>query len=37
MRKFLLPLIFAAAAFAQQSWNTPFPPHKVIGNVYFIG
>mgnify|MGYP003704332713 CR=1 FL=1 len=37
MRTLLLSLIFAAAAHAQQSWNTPFPPHKVIGNVYFIG
>jgi metallo-beta-lactamase class B len=27
----------SASAFAQQNWNTPFPPHKVVGNVYFIG
>jgi metallo-beta-lactamase class B len=31
--------LFAAsvAAFAQQNWNEPFPPYKVIGNVYYIG
>jgi metallo-beta-lactamase class B len=22
---------------AQTDWNKPFPPHKVIGNVYFVG
>src|ERR1700720_3864602 len=22
---------------AQIQWNKPFPPHKVIGNVYFVG
>lgn len=30
-------LATSLAAFAQQNWNEPFPPHKVIGNVYFIG
>jgi metallo-beta-lactamase class B len=26
------------AAFSQaRDWNKPFPPHKVIGNVYFVG
>ena len=29
--------ITSLAAFAQQNWNEPFPPHKVIGNVYYIG
>jgi hypothetical protein len=24
-------------AFANNDWNKPFPAHKVIGNVYFIG
>jgi metallo-beta-lactamase class B len=37
MPKILALLLLAASAFGQQSWNTPFPPHKVIGNVYFIG
>jgi len=30
----------SAMAFAQapaRDWNKPFPPHKVIGNVYFVG
>lgn len=30
-------LVTSLAAFGQQNWNEPFPPHKVIGNVYFIG
>ncbi|HEY1240049.1 MAG TPA: subclass B3 metallo-beta-lactamase [Bryobacteraceae bacterium] len=38
----ILPCILlgAAALFAQNNqtdWNKPFPPHKVIGNVYFVG
>jgi metallo-beta-lactamase class B len=33
----LLPLLFAATAFAQTDFNKPFPAHKVIGNVYFVG
>ena len=24
-------------ACAQTNWNAPFPPHKVIGNVYYVG
>ena len=24
-------------AFANIDWNKPFPPHKVIGNVYSVG
>ncbi len=33
-------IFFAAAALASaqtRDWNKPFPPHHVIGNVYFIG
>ena len=33
-------LCFAAVPLAAQphrDWNRPFPPHKVIGNVYFVG
>jgi metallo-beta-lactamase class B len=26
-----------AAALAQTDWNAPFPPHRVIDNVYFVG
>ena len=39
----LLPcLLLAGLALAQNKqpavdWNKPFPPHKVIGNVYFVG
>jgi metallo-beta-lactamase class B len=40
----LLPAAFALAqgkqgkaAFDGIDWNKPFPPHKIIGNVYFVG
>ena len=34
--------LFAASQLAAQSntrseWSKPFPPHQVIGNVYFVG
>jgi metallo-beta-lactamase class B len=38
-----LSLVLGAAVAAQQfsryepEWNTPAPPHKIIGNVYFVG
>lgn len=43
MKKCLLSLvvalIFAAGAFGQVTpdWTNPFPPHRVIGNVYYVG
>jgi metallo-beta-lactamase class B len=39
MTKILRVLLLSgfACAFGQGTWNTPFPPHKVVGNVYFIG
>ena len=35
----LLVLVFAASLLAQVSpeWTKPFPPHHVIGNVYYVG
>jgi metallo-beta-lactamase class B len=30
-------LVFAQNKTGQVDWNKPFPPHKVIGNVYFVG
>src|SRR4029453_19407843 len=36
----LLASLFAAGLRAQNQqtdWNKPFPPHKVIGNVYYVG
>ena len=30
-------LLLAGLGVAQTDWNKPFPPHKVIGNVYFVG
>ena len=42
MRRFLLllPLVLAttgALGQSQAEWNAPFPPHRVIDNVYFVG
>jgi len=34
---FLIIAIGLGQALAQTDWNKPFPPHKVIGNVYFVG
>jgi len=37
---FTLALTFCVAHLAAQNspeWSEPFPPHKVIGNVYFVG
>jgi metallo-beta-lactamase class B len=35
----VVALIFAAGAFGQVTpdWTNPFPPHRVIGNVYYVG
>ena len=35
----LLTLVFAGSAFAQATldWTNPFPPYRIIGNVYYIG
>jgi len=30
-------LLLAGLGMAQTDWNKPFPPHKVIANVYFVG
>lgn len=37
MPRLILLLAFTLSVFGQRTWNTPFPPHKVVGNVYFIG
>ena len=40
MRILTCVLLGAAGLLAQNNqtdWNKPFPPHKVIGNVYFVG
>ena len=35
----LLTLVFASSAFAQATpdWTNPFPPYRIIGNVYYVG
>src|SRR5438105_12996258 len=42
MHKLLLPAIavvfFPVAGFAQPAgWNDPFPPHKIMDNMYYVG
>ncbi|HEX3438071.1 MAG TPA: subclass B3 metallo-beta-lactamase [Pseudacidobacterium sp.] len=38
-RLFLIVLFFAGNLFAQTNpdWVAPFPPHRIIGNVYYVG
>jgi metallo-beta-lactamase class B len=38
-RSWILLLAFTACAFAQMDpeWTEPFPPHRVIGNIYYVG
>jgi len=38
MRQFLLLAFLSLAAFGQPNgWNDPFPPHKVMDNMYYVG
>jgi hypothetical protein len=39
LRPLILALCFAAGLLAQgnSDWTEPFPPHRVIGNVYYVG
>src|SRR6476660_6942819 len=36
---FLFLLTFAGKAFAQEApdWTNPFPPYRIIGNLYYVG
>src|ERR1700687_2959640 len=38
-RGLFLTLVLAGSAFAQATpgWTSPFPPHRIIGNVYYVG
>jgi len=46
-RRFIAIFLFACTLFAQPAdklfsqtnpdWTTPFPPHRIIGNVYYVG
>ena len=40
-RLFAIAFLFAGSLFAQGAtnpeWTTPFPPHRIIGNVYYVG
>jgi metallo-beta-lactamase class B len=35
----LLSLVFACGALAQEApdWTNPFPPYRIIGNIYYVG
>ena len=39
MIRILLALAFTTGLFAQgnAAWSEPFPPHRVMGNIYFVG
>ncbi len=37
MRTLLIGLLCSVLGAQQTGWEAPFPPHKVIGNVYYIG
>jgi metallo-beta-lactamase class B len=39
LRAAIVMLVFAGGAFAQTSpdWTNPFPPYRIIGNVYYVG
>lgn len=39
LRSLLLCLTYSATLLAQQNpdWTSPFPPHKIIANVYYVG
>lgn len=34
---FIVTLGFAGVALAQADWNTPFPPFRIAGNLYYVG
>ena len=36
---FMFLLVFAGRALAQDEpdWTNPFPPYRVIGNIYYVG
>ncbi len=37
-RGWILGLLLSAALWGQSSdWMEPFPPHRVVGNVYYVG
>ena len=38
-RTLILTLLFAGGLFAQETpdWTQPFPPHHIIGNIYYVG
>jgi metallo-beta-lactamase class B len=37
MPNLLVAFLLSASAFAQTDFNQPFPPHKIAGNVYYVG
>jgi metallo-beta-lactamase class B len=39
LRLFLVSLVFTGSLFAENhpEWTQPFPPYRIIGNVYYVG
>jgi metallo-beta-lactamase class B len=37
MRKLAIFCVFATLAAAQADWTTPFPPHRIADNLYYVG
>ena len=39
LRAIVVMLVFAGGVFAQEAseWTNPFPPYRIIGNVYYVG
>lgn len=37
MKLLLLLPLFALSVFAQNDWDEPFPPHRIAGNLYYVG
>ena len=39
MISLIAPIALSAALFSQlpSPWTEPFPPHKIVGNVYYVG
>ena len=37
LRSFAILMLCAVVLPAQDDWNDPFPPHRIAGNLYYVG
>ena len=37
MRRLLFFFLLACTIYGQADWSKPFPPHKIAGNIYYVG